>query len=112
MCRYARKLVPALELLKVYFSKNPDGVWAIQNLRSIPLKPRGSDGGSFFAIEDDLVVARRGFPETIQFALGQSIVPVVAHVPGDKVLRCLGTGFFISCTGLLITAAHVITDPI
>ena len=24
----------------------------------------------------------------------------------------MGTGFFVSCTGLLITAAHVITDPI
>ncbi|HZM28239.1 MAG TPA: trypsin-like peptidase domain-containing protein [Gemmatimonadales bacterium] len=49
---------------------------------------------------------------TIRFALGQSIVPVVAHVPGERVLRCLGTAFFISCTGLLVTAAHVITDPI
>lgn len=27
-------------------------------------------------------------------------------------MRCLGTGFFVSATGLLITAAHVVTDPI
>ena len=104
--------MPALELLKAYFAKNRDGVWAIRSLISIPLKPRRSDGGSFFTIEDDLVVAQPAFLGTIKFALGQSIVPVVAHVPGEKVLRCLGTGFFISCTGLLLTAAHVITDPI
>jgi hypothetical protein len=44
--------------------------------------------------------------------MGESIVPVVANVQGENTLRCVGTGFFISCTGLLITAAHVITDPI
>jgi hypothetical protein len=37
---------------------------------------------------------------------------VVANVKGESTLRCVGTGFFVSCTGLLITAAHVITDPI
>jgi hypothetical protein len=49
---------------------------------------------------------------TIQSVLGESIVPVVANVRGEHLLRCVGTGFFVSCTGLLITAAHVITDPI
>src|SRR6266581_2937089 len=105
-------MVPALELLKVHFEKNGSGMWAIQSLQSIPLKPRGSEEGSFFAIKDDLIVAQPAFAGTIKFVLGQSIVPVVAHVPGEKVLKCLGTGFFISCSGLLVTAAHVITDPI
>ena len=27
-------------------------------------------------------------------------------------MKCIGTGFFVSCTGLLVTAAHVIADPI
>ena len=101
-----------LELLKVQFSKNHNGAWAIENFLPIPLKPRESEGGDFFAVEDDLVTAQPNFLGTIKFILGQSIVPVVAHVPGESVLRCLGTGFFISCTGLLVTAAHVITDPI
>lgn len=33
-------------------------------------------------------------------------------VPGERAMRCLGTGFFVSATGLLITAAHVVIDPI
>jgi hypothetical protein len=104
---------PALALLKAHFRKSKDGGWTIEAVKSIPLKPRGSDGHSgFFTIDDDLVVAQPALIGTIKFLLGQSIVPVVAHVPGERVLRCLGTGFFISCSGLLVTAAHVITDPI
>lgn len=102
----------ALKLLKVFFEKRCDGVWAIQSLTSIPLKPRGSEEGAFFAIKDDLVIEQPALAGTIRFVLGQSIVPVVAQIPGERVLRCLGTGFFISCTGLLVTAAHIITDPI
>jgi len=103
---------PALEFLRIYFGKSAEGVWAVQGLKSIPLKSGGTEGGGLFAIEDDLVVAQPSFLETVHFALGQSIVPMVALVPEERVLRCLGTGFFISCTGLLVTAAHVITDPI
>ena len=44
--------------------------------------------------------------------MGQSIVPIVAMVTGESIIRCLGTGFFIGCDGLLVTAAHVVTDPI
>jgi hypothetical protein len=44
--------------------------------------------------------------------MGESIVPIVAHVNGEDTLRCIGTEFFIICSGLLVTAAHVITDPI
>ena len=49
---------------------------------------------------------------TIRSFVGESVVPVVANVHGENRLRCVGTGFFVSCSGLLITAAHVITDPI
>ena len=49
---------------------------------------------------------------TIRSFVGESVVPVVANVHGEDRLRCVGTGFFVSCTGLLLTAAHVITDPI
>lgn len=51
-------------------------------------------------------------PAPRQTSLGQSIVPIVAHSHGDLEMRCLRTGFFVSCSGLLITAAHVIADPI
>jgi hypothetical protein len=104
---------PTLALLKTHFRKSKDRGWAIETLKSIPLKPRGGHGeNGFFPIDDDLVVAQPAFIGTIKSLLGQSIVPIVAHVPGERVLRCLGTGFFISCSGLLVTAAHVITDPI
>jgi hypothetical protein len=102
----------ALSLLKLHFNKNENGVWAIQGMKGIPLRPRGGEEDSFFELQNDLVVGHPAFLGTIHSVLGQSIVPVVAHVPGERVLRCLGTGFFISCSGLLVTAAHVITDPV
>jgi hypothetical protein len=110
MSEHAAK--PILELLKLHFGKNKEGRWAIEAMKGIQLRPRDGDGEGFFKIQDDLVAAQPAFLGTIKFVLGQSIVPVVAHVQGERVLRCLGTGFFISCSGLLVTAAHVITDPI
>jgi len=42
----------------------------------------------------------------------QSIVPVVAWLEGEHAMRCIGTASIISCTGYLLTAAHVVMDPI
>ncbi|MGM4958205.1 S1 family peptidase [Bradyrhizobium barranii] len=39
-------------------------------------------------------------------------MPIVAWNDGDEEMRCIGTGFFISASGLLMTAAHVIRDPV
>jgi hypothetical protein len=47
-----------------------------------------------------------------EFLVRQSIVPVVAWSDGDDEVRCIGTGFFISASGLLMTAAHVLRDPV
>ena len=47
-----------------------------------------------------------------EFLLRQSIVPIVAWNDGDDEIRCIGTGFFISATGYLLTAARVLRDPI
>jgi hypothetical protein len=95
-----------LAILKTHFRKGKDSGWAIEALKSIPVRPRsGSGEDGFFPIEDDLVVAQPALIGTVKSVLGQSIVPIVAHVPGEQVLRCLGTAFFISCSGLLVTAA-------
>src|SRR5665213_523839 len=102
-----------LGILKTHFCRSQGGTWEIQALTSIMLRPRvGNDDSGFFEIRDDIVVRQPNLVGTTTSVLGQSIVPVVAQVSDEHLLRCLGTGFFISCSGLLITAAHVITDPI
>ncbi len=47
-----------------------------------------------------------------EFIIRQSIVPIVALNEGDQGMICIGTGFFIIASGLLMTADHVIRDPI
>jgi hypothetical protein len=44
------------------------------------------------------------------FLMKQSVVPVVAWNDGDAFIRCIGTASVISCSGYLLTAAHVIMD--
>ena len=100
-----------IELLRVVFARRKDGVWSISGLHSMSIKPQGPTA-NFYPIADELVVCQPSSFGPTTFFLGQSIVPIVAQVHGENVLRCIGTGFFISCTGLLITAAHVISDPI
>ena len=85
---------PTLEILKTHFGKSQDVRWVIVGLKSIPLT--SCDGGQengFFSVVDDLVVVQPAFVGTIRSLLGQSIVPIVAHVPGEHVLRCLGPAF-------------------
>ncbi|HEY1932607.1 MAG TPA: serine protease [Acetobacteraceae bacterium] len=107
---------PMVELgvFKTFWDRRQnDGRWQIVGMKGISLKPQTPSDGDCFAIQNEIVLVQ-GAPiiGTIQSILGSSIVPVVAAVAGENVVRCIGTAFFISCTGLLITAAHVITDPI
>jgi hypothetical protein len=86
------------------------------------LKPREGFEADYFKIEDEMVLltqqpgpVMRDFFTTFgmtEFLIRQSIVPIVAWNDGDRGMRCIGTGFFISASGLLMTAAHVIRDPI
>jgi len=101
-----------VELLKITFGKRTAGRWNIASMDSISIKPRQPTDIGFYEIADDVVTAQPSNFGPTTFHLGQSIVPIVAHVQGESVLRCIGTGFFISCSGLLITAAHVVSDPI
>lgn len=103
-----------MKLFKIFWEQRKDGVYAIAAMHGCDLKGPKQDGADFFPVYNDIIVVEGGPPiaGTVQSVLGESIVPVVANVRGESVLRCVGTGFFVSCTGLLITAAHVITDPI
>ena len=108
-----------MKIMKTFWDRRNDGRWQIAAMKGLDLKgPNATD--DLFAVQEDIVLNQAtpsvGIPflsiGTIRSYLGESIVPIVANVHGESTLRCVGTGFFVSCSGLLITAAHVITDPI
>jgi hypothetical protein len=101
-----------LKILRLIFGRRNDGAWPIQGIASVPLEAEDGQDADFYPVREDLFTVQPRYVGTIRSTMGESIVPVVAIIPGDDRVRCLGTGFFVSCTGLLITAAHVITDPI
>jgi hypothetical protein len=100
-----------MKILKLIWAHGQTG-WHIRSLESVELAPRDGVESDFYAIKDDIVISQPNFFGPTSYVMGQSIVPIVAIVDGEDAIRCLGTAFFISCTGILITAAHVITDPI
>lgn len=110
-----------IEILKTIWKKTNSGTWEIHGLKGIKLKPRHGYAPDYFKIKDEmnLMTQTPGQVDnfftsfgTTEFLLRQSIVPVVAWNDGDEEVKCIGTGFFISASGLLITAAHVLRDPI
>jgi S1-C subfamily serine protease len=99
-----------LKILKTFWARQNDGAWHIAAMHGVDLGGNESVE-NFYAVRDELVLTQAPSIGTVRFFMGESIVPVVATVQGENILRCIGTGFFISCSGLLITAAHVIIDP-
>lgn len=112
----------SIGILKTLWRKNEAGVWVGHGLKSIDLIPREGCQKDYFKIktEFDLMTDSPGpvmnnfFATfgTTEFLVQQSIVPIVAWNDGDEEIRCIGTGFFVSASGLLLTAAHVLRDPI
>jgi hypothetical protein len=109
-------------ILKSIWRKDESGLWTAHDMQSIYLKPRKDFERDYFKIEPEigLLTQRPGsvFDNlfatfgTADFLVGQSIVPIVAWNDGDTEMRCIGTGFFISASGLLMTAGHVMRDPV
>ena len=109
-------------ILKSIWTQNETGRWIIHGIQGLDLKPRKGFTDRYFKIEDELnlLTNRPGnimnnlFASfgTTEFLVRQSIVPVVAWNDGDSEIRCIGTGFFISATGILMTAAHIVRDPV
>lgn len=109
-------------ILKSLWTKNEAGVWVIHGIKGVDLKPRQGFEADYFKIKDEMVLLTerpgpviRDFFATFghtEFLIRQSIVPIVAWNDGDRGIRCIGTGFFISASGFLMTAAHVVRDPI
>jgi hypothetical protein len=105
--------MPEIQILKSFWNRRPDGAWATNGLKGMTLKPKEGEADlDFFEIDEDIFLVQPNIMGTIHTFLGESIVPVVSRVHGENLLRCIGTGFFISCSGLFVTASHVITDPI
>ena len=102
----------SLSLLKRLFGRRGDGMLAIEKMAVVPLRSDGGTDTDFYRVREDLFLVQPNYISTILSTLGQSIVPIVAIVPGENTVRCLGTGFFVSAEGLLVTAAHVVIDPI
>jgi hypothetical protein len=102
-----------MKIMKIFWQQRQDGVYAIVQMKGLDLLGPERSGQEFFSILDDIVITQTPpIGGTIRSILGESIVPVVAVVNDEQRVRCIGTAFFISCSGLLVTAAHVITDPI
>jgi hypothetical protein len=114
-------LTPPIAILKTVWSRE-NGEWAISDLKSLELRPQPKSEGDYFAIDSRVeLLTESGYLNMHQvmasfgptdFLLKQSIVPVVAWRTGDEKIRCIGTGTLISCSGYIMTAAHVLMDPI
>lgn len=111
-----------ISILKTIWRKNELGTWAGHDLKTINLKPQKGFTKDYFKIENELelltqspgLIMNNLFASfgTTEFIMRQSIVPIITWSEGSTEIRCIGTGFFISASGLLMTAAHVVRDPV
>lgn len=111
-----------ISILKSIWSRRRDGQWGIHDLKGLPLKPREGQEKDYFAFKGEVKLMTstpsglspselfRSVGST-DFLVKQSIVPIVAWVHNESVIRTIGTGFFVSCSGYLMTACHVLLDP-
>src|SRR5579871_2024747 len=111
-----------IAILKSIWRRDEKGVWIVHDVQALRLIPRAGCGADYFNLKNDIGVLTahpgRVFENifatfgTTEFLVRQSIVPIVSWHDGDLEARSIGTGFFISASGLLMTAAHVIRDPV
>jgi hypothetical protein len=93
----------------------------MHGVKGIQLKPKVGHDADFFAFDSKMEMLSTAPPTNqgdmfasfgpTDFLMKQSIVPVMAWVPGAPSMHCIGTGFIVSCTGYVVTASHVILDP-
>lgn len=100
-----------MKLLFHRWQLDDKGIPRLENFVPIEANPttKRENTESFFEVQDDLVIAQPNFFGTTRWVLGQSIVPIVTIGKDHKLIAPIGTGFFISCDGFLITAGHVLT---
>lgn len=102
-----------MEILKATFGpREPGAKWRIVALGSLQADPVIAQQFGLSRVKNGIHLAGQASFGPISYYLGQSIVPIVALSNDLSWIKCIGTGFFVSCSGLLVTAAHVIADPI
>lgn len=111
-----------ISIMKTLWSRQTNGQWGISDMKGLELSAGSADDGQYFVLRGDIQLMTNrpiGSLENIMSSFGpidflmqQSIVPVVAWLEGEHAIRCIGTASIISCTGYLLTAAHVLMDPI
>jgi len=111
-----------ISIMKTLWSRRADGKWQINGMKGLELSSDKSGEERYFVLRGDVQLMTNspnaGMDDvlsmfgTTDFLMQQSIVPVVAWLEGEHAMRCIGTASIISCTGYLLTAAHVVMDPI
>lgn len=114
-------------IMKTLWGREKDGRWGITDMKGITLKPQQGSDPAFFKYESQMELLtnrplrnRQGGTIHDIFAsfgttdslLKQSILPVVAWAKDERTVRCIGTASVISCSGYLMTACHVLLDPV
>ena len=111
-----------IEILKTIWTRQNDGRWGIHGLKGLTLAPKKSSDADFFTFKNDVTLLTTSPPKNIHeafmsfgttnFLMKLSVLPVVVWVPNEKFIRCIGTAFVISCSGYVMTACHVLIDPV
>lgn len=108
-----------VEILKTSWVSE-GGRWTIGGIGGLRLDSGAEEDPSYFKVAHRLTMLNQrprgntpeeqlnGFGPT-DFFLRQSILPVV--IVGPDLVRCIGTAFVLSCTGYVMTAYHVLADP-
>src|SRR4051812_12392196 len=86
----------SLAVLKVLWTRRPDGKWAIDGLKNMDLRPREGFSDDFFLIRDEMEVLTGKVPANTYnmfssfgpttLLLRKSILPVVSWIRGQKVM--------------------------
>lgn len=113
-----------VSILKCLWCEDPSGTYRIHDMKGLKLGPPGGcEDPSYFSIHTDLQLLTERPPLSLggsiysfagpaEFLTKQSILPVVEFLPKSKEINCVGTAFLLSCSGYVVTATHVIIDPI
>lgn len=91
----------SVAILKTIWSKNRDGQWGIRGMKSLTLTPKEGHDGDYFAFTRDtgepvlMTSTPTGFSAnelfrsfgSTDFLMKQSIVPIVAWIHDESVMR-------------------------